>query len=77
MAHILNYAPGCAGLGEPGRGTAVLGEVSRSFAPALYSIITNPSHIILRHGKARSGLARHGAVWHGKGTGLQNPVHYA
>ena len=77
MAHILNYAPGCAGLGEPGRGTSGLGEVwhggawlctawlgrdSRGFAPALCSIFTNSSQIML----ARSGKAWSGAAWHGE-----------
>ena len=115
---------GLAWRGWARQGGAVQGMVSRSFAPALYSIFTNLSQIILevwcgqagsgparfgevRHGKARSAgdipllyiqlsqiilLAGQGQAWRGgavrgevwlgparlgKGTGLQNPVHYA
>jgi hypothetical protein len=56
-------------------GSAWLGKVSREKS-LLY---IQSSQIILRarHGFARLGNAGCGKARHGKGTGLQNPVHYA
>ena len=48
------------------RGMAWRGKDSRSFAPALYSIFTNLSQIILWRGRARLCLARFGPVWLGR-----------
>ena len=59
---------GTARSGEAWCGKARLqGEI-----PALYSIFT-----YYTPGRARRGMAGFGEVGHGKGTGLQNPVHYA
>ena len=77
MTHITNYAPGVVRSGAAGSGKAQLGGawhglawqgmVGRSFAPALYSIFTNLSQIILRAGSGRagSGMAWHGLAWLG------------
>ena len=65
MAHITNYAHGRVWQGGARRCEAGLGKDNRGFAPALYSIFTNLSHIILRQGPGGAGLgaARQGKAW--------------
>ena len=63
MAHITNYAHGRVWQGGARRCEAGLGKDNRGFAPALYSIFTNLSHIILRQGPGGAGL---GAARQGK-----------
>ena len=69
--------PGTARCGQAWRG-----KVSRGISPALRSIFTNYTQGVAWHGQAWLGGAVRGEVWLGparlgKGTGLQNPVHYA
>ena len=76
MAHITNYAPGGARHCVVWQGLVWLGLARlQGEIPALCSngiIMTNYTP-----GSAGQGVARRCGAMQGKGTGLQNPVHYA